>query len=69
MVLAAVHPTREAELRRLLASMNDAPGRVKPDNALIPFQQFDSLHVVRLLIVDDRTVDDVRGALRYFAGA
>jgi hypothetical protein len=60
MVLAAVNPEREAELRRLLASMNDAPGRVKPDNALIPFQQFDSLHVARLLIVDDRTVDDVR---------
>ena len=60
MVLAAVNPTREAELRGLLASMNTAPGRVKPDNALIPFQRFDSLHVARLLIVDDRTVDDVR---------
>lgn len=60
MVLAAVNPTREADLRRLLASMNDAPGRVKPDNALIPFQRFDTLHVARLFIVDDRTVDDVR---------
>src|SRR5258705_5964864 len=59
-VLAAVHPEREAELRRLLASMNDAPGRVKADNRLIPFQQFDTLHVARLLIVDDKTVDDIR---------
>ena len=60
MVLAAVNPERETELRRLLASMNDAPGRVKPDNALIPFRQFDTLHVARLLIVNDRTVDDIR---------
>jgi hypothetical protein len=60
MVLAAVNPEREAELRRLLASMNDAPGRVKPDNALIPFRQFDTLHVARLFIVNDRTVDDIR---------
>src|SRR5258705_3519225 len=59
-VLAAVNPEREAELRSLVASMNDAPGRVKPDNALIPFQRFDTLHVARLLIVDDRTVDDIR---------
>ena len=59
MVLAAVNPTREAELRGLLASMNTAAGRVKPDNALIPFQRFDSLHVARLLIVDDRTVNDI----------
>ncbi len=59
MVLAAVNPEREAELRSLVASMNDAPGRVKPDNALIPFQRFDTLHVARLLIVDDRTVDDI----------
>jgi hypothetical protein len=60
MVLAAVNPAHDAELRRLLASMNDAPGRINPDNALIPFQRFDALHVARLLIVDDRTVDDIR---------
>ena len=59
MVLAPVHPQREAELRRLLESMNDAPGRVRPDNELIPFQQFDTVHVARLLIVDDRTVRDM----------
>ena len=60
MILAPVRPQREAELRRLLASMNDAPGRLKPNNALVPFQQFDTLHVARLLIVDDKTLDDVR---------
>ncbi len=30
MVLAPIDPLREAELRRLLDSMNDAPGRLKP---------------------------------------
>src|SRR5712692_6804656 len=60
MILAPVIPQREAELRRLLASMNDGPGRLKPDNGLIPFQQFDTLHVARLLIVDDKTREDVR---------
>jgi len=60
MVLATVDPSREAELRELLESMNDAPGRVNPNNALIPFAEFDTLHVARLLILDDLTVADVR---------
>ncbi len=60
MVLAPVVPAREAELRRLLDSMNHAPGRVNADNALIPFAEFDTLHVARLLILDDLTAGDVR---------
>ena len=60
MILAAVVPTREAELRRLLAAMNHAPGRVNPDNTLLPFTHFDTLHVARLLILDDRTGDDIQ---------
>ena len=36
MILAPIVPSREAELRRLLASMNDAPGRVNPNNAADP---------------------------------
>jgi len=60
MILAPVSPPREAELRRLLASMNEAPGRVKPDNPLLPFAQFPTLHVARLLIVEDKTLDDIR---------
>jgi hypothetical protein len=60
MVLAPIAPAREAELRRLLAGMNEAPGRVDPRNRLIPFGRFDTLHVARLLILDDRTLDDGR---------
>lgn len=60
MILAPIVPAREAELRRLLASMNEAPGRVNANNALIPFAQFDTLHFARLLILDDKTIEDVR---------
>ena len=59
MILAAIIPAREAALRQLLASMNDAPGRVNPNNGLIPFTQFDTLHVARLLILDDKTTEDI----------
>lgn len=59
MILAPIIPAREAELRQLLASMNHAPGRVNPDNTLFPFAQFDTLHVARLLILDDQTTADV----------
>jgi hypothetical protein len=57
-VLAPIIPAREADLRRLLASMNEAPGRLKLDNGVIPFAQFDRLHVARLIIIDDKTVGD-----------
>jgi len=60
MILAPVDPARETELRRLLDSMNNAPGRVNPENALMPFAQFEGLHVARLLILDDKTTEDVR---------
>jgi hypothetical protein len=40
--------------------MNDGPGRVNVSNPLIPFGQFDTLHVARLLILDDKTLDDAR---------
>ncbi len=60
MVLAPIDPRRESELRDLLASMNDGPGRVNADNALVPFARFDTLHFARFVILDDKTVEDVR---------
>ena len=59
MVLAPVDPLREAELRRLLHSMNDAPGRLKKPCPLVPFHDFETLHVARLFLVDDKTTGDV----------
>jgi hypothetical protein len=60
MILAPIVPDRAAELRRLLASMNDAPGRVNANNPLIPFGQLEQVHVARLVILDDQTTGDVR---------
>ena len=60
MVLAPIASAREKELRALLDSMNEAPGRVNANNALIPFEQFEHLHFARLLILNDQTVGDVK---------
>src|SRR5207237_7881436 len=60
MVVAPIDQRREAELRGLLVSMNDAPGRVNAANALIPFGEFDTLHFARFVILDDKTLEDVR---------
>lgn len=59
MVLVPIEPSREGELRELLASMNEGPGRVNASNELIPFAKFDQLHFARLLILDDKTTADV----------
>jgi hypothetical protein len=62
MVTAPVKMAREADLRNLLASMNDAPGRVNPANPLVPFEQFRQLHFARFLILQDQTLDDIHTA-------
>jgi hypothetical protein len=60
MVLAPIDPVHEPELRQLLDSMNYGPGRVDPNNELIPFADFDTLHFARFVILDDKTTEDVR---------
>ena len=60
MVLAPIIPDRETELRQLLESMNQGPGQVDPNNALLPFAEFDTLHFARFVILDDKTSEDVR---------
>jgi len=59
MILATINPAREAELRRLLASMNYEPGVFNPMNAVVPFGDFDRLHFARILILDDQTMGDI----------
>lgn len=58
-VIAPIDTSREGDLRRLLASMNDRPGVVNPQNTVVPFGQFDRLHFVRLVILDDKTQGDI----------
>jgi hypothetical protein len=60
MILAPIVPLRLAELRGLLDSMNEGTGRVNPINPLVPFAQFDTLHFARFVILDDKTVGDLR---------
>ena len=57
-VTAPITSGKEPEVRRLLASMNLAPGRVRPDNPLFPFAAFDTIHFARWLVVADNTLDD-----------
>ena len=59
MVLAPIAPDRIDDLRQLLASMNRSPGVVDPQNAWVPFGQFDGLHFGRILILDDLTLADI----------
>ena len=35
--------------------MNRGPGSVNPNNPLVPFAQFDTLHFARFVILDDKT--------------
>ncbi len=58
MLMAPIDRRREAELRQLLASMNHGPGRVDPNNPLVPFGRYDALHFSRFLILDDATLGD-----------
>ena len=60
MVLASIDSKREMELRQLLDAMNRAPGRVDPDNDLISFAEFETLHFARFIILDDKTTEDIR---------
>src|SRR5262249_26320597 len=60
MILAPIVPSRLEELRSLLHSMNDGLGVVNPNNPLVPFAQFETLHFARFAILDDKTVGDLR---------
>ncbi|MGH6918756.1 MAG: hypothetical protein ACREJ0_13765, partial [Geminicoccaceae bacterium] len=59
MVLAPVAEGKVDALRALLASMNQAPGVVDPDNELVPFGRFDRLHVARFVVLEAPTADDI----------
>jgi hypothetical protein len=60
MVVARVIAGREGELRALLRSMNSRPGVADPDNPLLPFGRFETLHFARLAILEDQTIADLQ---------
>jgi len=59
MVCAEIYRDKVEQLRALLATMNSAPGVVDPQNGLVPFARFDRLHVVRFVIIEAQTTDDI----------
>lgn len=59
MVAAPILPGREADLRELLLSMNKLPGTADPNNALVPFGVFRTLHFARFVILNDSTLGDL----------
>ena len=59
MILAPITPSREADLRCLLAEMNCEPGRLNSMNAHVQFEQFEQIHFARILILEDQTLDDI----------
>jgi hypothetical protein len=62
LVIAPLKMEREAELRNLLASMNEVPGRMNAANPIVPFEQFGQLHFARFVILQDQTFDDIHTA-------
>jgi hypothetical protein len=67
LVIAPLRMEREAELRRLLDSMNGEPGHADPRNRLVPFGEFPQVHVARFVILADQTVGDMKTAYRVAA--
>lgn len=59
MVVAPIKARHAAALRKLLGSMNERPGFADPDNALLPFGQFDKLHFARFVVLDEQTLADL----------
>ena len=52
MILAPIEKHRIAALRDLLGTMNINFGQADPENELVPFGQFDRLHVARFVILE-----------------
>ncbi len=59
MVLAPVAEGKVEQLRAMLVSMNLSPGVVNPKNELVPFGEFDRLHVARFVVLDLPTADSI----------
>ena len=59
-VVAPLVSGREADLRRLLDSMNAQPGLADPRNEVLPFGDFEQLHFARLVLLDDALQSDLQ---------
>ena len=57
---APIEPGARDSLEKLLASMNrpNYPGMANPENDLVPFGKFGTLHFARFFIAQDDTLKD-----------
>lgn len=60
MIVDTVRSDRLERLRSLLLSMNKSPGLADPENRLLPFGQFDRLHMARFVIIEAVTADEIK---------
>ena len=60
MVLAPIFRSARPSFGSCFDSMNHGPGQVDPNNALLPFAEFETLHFARFVILDDKTTEDIR---------
>ena len=60
MIVAAVRDGQLDSLRTLLAGMNKTVGLADPSNTLVPFGQFERLHMARFAIIEASTADDIK---------
>ncbi|WP_380876136.1 hypothetical protein [Sphingomonas sp. DBB INV C78] len=58
MIVAPLKAGAADPVRALLATMVKQPGFADPQNPLIPFVRFETIHVARLLVLDDPTLGD-----------
>lgn len=60
MIAASIPDGQRDKLHQLLATMNKIPGHADPENSLIPFSQFDRLHMARFVIIDTKIFDEIK---------
>src|SRR5215472_12248279 len=65
-LVAPIVAERERDLRALLSTMNRLPGLADPDNHLVAFGKFNTLHFARFVILKDETLGDLE---RYYGAA
>lgn len=60
LISAIIREGQLTNLCSLLGSMNTAFGLANPENSLVPFGQFDRLHVARFVILEAKTADEIK---------
>lgn len=60
LIISTIVQGQIENLRELLATMTKSPGYADPHNDLLPFGEFDRLHVARFVILESKTADDIR---------